>query len=105
MPVNDKVLRVMILNGLVMPGAGHIYLKQKTIGSAIGVIFSISAITAIAKFALFAFSFFVTLLDFIKIDIFVFKLWADPLFKYSMILAIAIWIGALIDGYRLAVKE
>ena len=99
--MNEARLRVLILNGLVMPGSGHIYLRHYITGSAIAAVFTVSAVFFLANFFMGAFSFFNTGEDFLKADQFFHSLWGNVMFRYSLYTAFLFWIGALVDGYRL----
>ncbi len=100
----EKLLRVMVLNGLVLPGSGHIYLRRKLIGYSMAVVFTVSASTLIGTFFYMMFSYFKSISDFQHADLFLSELWLDRAFLYSFLVSLFVWLFGIIDGYRIASK-
>ena len=93
--------RVLLLNGLFLPGSGHIYIKRYASGSLILVLFVPASVMAIYRFAAGAFLFFTTLEDFGRIAEFFMALFDDPVFLKPFTVSILVWLTSIFDGWRI----
>jgi hypothetical protein len=93
--------RVLLLNGLILPGSGHIYTKRYASGAIILVLFLVTSVMAIYRFAIGAFLFFNSVEDFGRIGEFYVMLFGDPAFLKPFAISISVWLASLIDGWRI----
>lgn len=98
----DKRLRVLLLNAVILPGAGHLYLKRYLSGAAISVSFVAFALYVIVEFVLVFISFFSDgFKGLMQVGTFYVTLWEEASFRYSLYLTVVIWVGAIADSFRI----
>ena len=90
-----------MLNGLLLPGSGHLYLKRYVPGSIILVMFTVTSVMAIYTLAVGAFLYFNTIEDFLHIGEFFVMLVDDPVFLNPFAVSILFWLFSIIDGWRI----
>ncbi len=99
--ISEFRLRVLVLNAFAIPGLGHIYAKQYLSGTVMAVAFTPASLYFIVEFFLKAWLFFKTGADLATADRFLISLLADPLTRYSIIVAGLTWLVSVLDGYRI----
>jgi len=93
--------RVLMLNGLLLPGSGHLYIKRYVPGSIILVMFTVTSVMAIYRLVVGAVLHFNTIEDFFHVGEFFVMLIDDPVFIKPFAVSILFWLVSMIDGWRI----
>jgi len=99
--ISESRLRVLVLNAFVVPGFGHIYAKQYLSGVVMAVAFIPTSVYFIVELLIQAWDFFQAGADLQAANRFTVSLLADPLTRYSLIIAGLTWLISVLDGYRI----
>jgi len=99
--ISEFRLRVLVLNAFAVPGLGHIYAKQYLSGIVMAVAFTPTSLYFIVEFFIKAWLFFKSGADLMTAERLVISLLADPLTRYSIIVAGLTWLVSVLDGYRI----
>ena len=100
-PVKSKRKEVILINALVLPGLGHVYVKKIAVGASLAFLFSIFAIAAVIRFVFL-------LYHYARIagpeQLFTILV-TDGTLRSSVIAAAAVWAAALADSFRVTRKK
>lgn len=99
---------VLLINALLLPGLGHIYIRRFVSGISIAVAFTSVTLIIIVKFAFALYLFVIakgwqaglggTLTFFVS-------LWEDTLVRQSILFAAGLWVVSVADSFRITRKK
>lgn len=100
MKSRERRFRVLLMNGLFLPGSGHLYIKRYKSGIFILVIFLVASVMAIYRLVTGAFLFFDSVESLGYAGEFFSMLFGDLVFLPPFAVSILLWLTSIIDGWR-----
>jgi hypothetical protein len=89
------------MNGLILPGSGHLYIKRYKSGIFILLIFLVASVMAIYRLVTGALLFFDSAEDFRYAGEFFSMLIGDLVFLPPFAVSLLLWLTSIIDGWRI----